>query len=306
MLPGILSARRATAPSGLSSRGHTQLHTALKKTSWGQRSQRTYASVSGSTVLASAERYDMHGLRNGRPCPIVAIGSVCCEASARGAAAAQDLVRTLTDDADSEVALLFPSPDIADLEVGGFEAMPRTDIIVQVIEDTRRGAPMTTVRGGELRDLPAIAAMGRTRAEGFRLCLERPPDFIEYVMIRQRLLSGLGAAHARQLQFFIAEEGITAAAYVAITAEAGTWTIEECGDRDPTGARVGALLQALIAREPSLARPTIRASLPSTFLPPQLTAVSTQPSPAVIRLAMRRSVATLGPDDVLYSPNDVL
>jgi hypothetical protein len=37
-----------------------------------------------------------------------------------------------------------------------------------------------------------------------------------------------------------------------------TWTLEECGDRDPSGAGVGALLQALIAREPSERRPTIR------------------------------------------------
>jgi hypothetical protein len=33
--------------------------------------------------------------------------------------------------------------------------------------------------------------------------------------------------------------------------------IEECGDRDPSGARVGAILQALIAREPAK-RLTIR------------------------------------------------
>ncbi len=46
----------------------------------------------------------------------------------------------------------------------------------------------------------------------------------------------------------IAEEGITAAAYVVVSIVGGTWTIEECGDRDPSGARVGATLQALINR----------------------------------------------------------
>jgi hypothetical protein len=30
----------------------------------------------------------------------------------------------------------------------------------------------------------------------------------------------------------IAEEGITAAAYVVVSIADGTWTIEECGDRD--------------------------------------------------------------------------
>jgi hypothetical protein len=47
-----------------------------------------------------------------------------------------------------------------------------------------------------------------------------------------------------------------------------TWTIEECGDRHPSGARVGAILQALIAREPVERRPTIRAWLPSRLRPP--------------------------------------
>jgi len=43
------------------------------------------------------------------------------------------------------------------------------------------------------------------------------------------------------------------------------------GDRDPSGARVGAILQALIAREPVQHRPTIRAWLPHGFVAPQVT-----------------------------------
>jgi hypothetical protein len=43
-----------------------------------------------------------------------------------------------------------------------------------------------------------------------------------------------------------------------ISVVGSTWTIEECGDHDPSGARVGAILQALIAREPLERRPTIR------------------------------------------------
>jgi hypothetical protein len=76
----------------------------------------------------------------------------------------------------------------------------------------------------------------------------------------------------------IAEEGITAAAYVVVTIVGDTWTIEECGDRDPSGARVGAILQALITREPVERRPTIRAWLPRGFVPPQVTIVSAKPS----------------------------
>ena len=61
-----------------------------------------------------------------------------------------------------------------------------------------------------------------------------------------------------------------------------TWTIEECGDRDPSGARVGAILQALIAREPVEQRPIIRGWLPPGFVPPQITIVSARPSTDVM------------------------
>ena len=61
-----------------------------------------------------------------------------------------------------------------------------------------------------------------------------------------------------------------------------TWTLEECADRDPSGARVGAILQALIAREPVERRPSIRAWLPPGFVPPQVTIVSAKPSTAVM------------------------
>ena len=111
----------------------------------------------------------------------------------------------------------------------------------------------------------------------------------------------------RQLHFFIAEEGITAAAYVVVTIVGDTWTIEECGDRDPSGARVGAILQALIAREPAERRPTIRASLPRGFVPPQVTIVSSKPSTEVL---MVRSLGSpvqppLSGDDVLYWRSDI-
>jgi hypothetical protein len=104
-------------------------------------------------------------------------------------------------------------------------------------------------------------------------------------------------------------EGITAAAYVILTVVGEAWTLEECGDRDASGARVGALLQALIAREPVERRPTIRAWLPPRFLPPQVTIASTAPSTETIRVRMLVSHATVPPlsgDDVLFWRNDLL
>jgi hypothetical protein len=114
---------------------------------------------------------------------------------------------------------------------------------------------------------------------------------------------------AESLHFFIAEEGITAAAYVVVSIVGRTWTIEECGDRDPSGARVGATLQALIAREPVERRPTIRAWLPRGFVPPQVTIVSAKPAAEVLMVRSLGSVAVtprLSGDDVLYWRSDIL
>lgn len=129
-----------------------------------------------------------------------------------------------------------------------------------------------------------------------------------YIITTRRLLAGLGSAHARQLHFFIAEEGITAAADVIISVEGESWTLEECGDRDASGAGVGALLQALIAREPVERRPTIRAWLPPGFLPPQV-AVTSMPSTDPIRVPLLGAGVTAPPlsaADVLFWHNDLL
>jgi hypothetical protein len=165
------------------------------------------------------------------------------------------------------------------------------------------------VRGGEDRDLAAIAAMGDARAGLSRFHLHRDVDFVKYAITKKRLLAGLGSAGARELQFVIAEEGITAAAYVVLSIVDSTWTIEECGDRDPYGARVGAILQALIAREPAERHPTIRGWLPPGFLPPQVTIVSAVPSAEVLMIRVpgaAKQPPRLAGDDVLYWRNDIL
>ena len=150
--------------------------------------------------------------------------------------------------------------------------------------------------------------MGRVRAEHVRFHLDRDIDFIQYAITTKRLLAGLGSANARQLHFFIAEEGITAAAYVVVSIIGSTWTIEECGDRDPSGARVGAILQALIAREPVERRPTIRAWLPAGFVPPQVTIMSARPPTEVLMVRSLGSTVVqprLSAADVLYWRSDI-
>ncbi len=101
---------------------------------------------------------------------------------------------------------------------------------------------------------------------------------------------------------------MTAAAYVVIGVKGNAWAIEECGDRDPTGARVGALLQALVAREPAMPRPAITAWLPSGFLPPQVIVIGEEPSAEVMMVRPLAPSAvgatTLQDADANYWPID--
>ena len=263
-------------------------------------------------MLASAQRYELSGTFARQALRICGIGGVCSDPAEGNADHAQVLVEHLVDDARrnaADVAIVFASPGSTLPALDGFEAIPMQDVELTVAESSRYGAPMTLVRGGEDRDLAAIVAMGDARAAQFRFHLKRDVDFVKYAVTKKRLLAGLASSGVRQLLFVIAEEGITAAAYAVISIVDGHWTIEECGDRDPSGARVGAILQALIAREPVERRPVIRGWLPPGFVPPQVTIVSTRPSvDTVLARSLTPQVDRLGlsSDDVLYWRSDVL
>ena len=205
------------------------------------------------------------------------------------------------------MALLFSNVDSFGRIPHGFEPIPSSMVTLAVAQSPRHGAPMALIRGGEARDYQAIVAMGQVRAAPFRFHLDRDIDLLEYAIIKKRLLAGLAPEGTRQLLFFIAEEGITAAAYVIISVAAGTWTIDECGDRDASGARLGAMLQALLAREPAESRPLIQGWLPPGFIPPQVTIRSTHSS-VHIGIRLLAPVATrlgLSADDVFCWHGDI-
>ena len=294
---------------GLNRHGERRLYAAQMKTEWGKRCQRLFALTEGEALLASAAQYDLTGVLDGAHVRICGIGSVATYGPRQDHG--RQLVDTLLDQAargGAQMGLVFSQTEVAS-EAGDGRLIRFTDTTIDVAQSARHGAPMTTMRGGEPRDLAAIVAMGRVRAERFRLHFDRDVDFVQYAITTQRLLAGLGAPNARQLQFFIAEEGITAAAYVVVSVVGDTWTLEECGDRDPSGARVGALLQALIAREPAAPRPSIHAQLPSGFLPPQFTVLSSRSSSDVaeVRVLDRGlSLSSLSDDDVLLWHDDLL
>ena len=311
ILDRVLETAHAISPEGLSRHAFAQWEAAQRKTAWGRRHRRRYALVENGGVLASATQYDLAAVIDQRPVPVCGIGSIFSEPSDPDGGHVQELLDRLLGDAargGAAMALLFSDANQAGRPAAGWEVVSTTEAELSVIESSRRGAPMTLIRGGEERDLAAIVAMGQIRATPFRFHLDRDVDFVQYAVTKKRLLAGLSHANARQLHFFIAEEGITAAAYVVISIVGRTWTIEECGDRDASGARVGAILQALIAREPVERRPTIRAWLPRGFVPPQVTIVSAKPATEVMLVRPLGSMSAplgLSGDNVLYWRSDI-
>jgi predicted N-acetyltransferase YhbS len=285
----------------LSRAAYGRFYAAQLATAWGRGRVRTLALVDGDEVLASAKLYLFDATLDTRPIRVAGIGAVFTPPARRGRGAARALLdqvleRAAADAAD--LALLFSEigPDYyARL---GFAAIATTDRRLRVAESERHGAPATMVRGGEDRDLADIA------------------DLVHFSIVRKRLLAGLGSAGVRQLHFFIAEEGASAAAYVVVSvrgheaAPGGVvWTIEDAGDRDPTGARVGAIMQVLIARDPAEKRPSISAWLPVGFLPPQISIIAEQPSAEVMMVRPLTAAGTpstpLTEADILYWHGDL-
>jgi hypothetical protein len=309
LLDRVLDATYHASHLGLSREAFTTFDAALGKTAWGRDHQRRYALIRGIDLLASAQRYDLSGRLGEQALRICGIGALWSDAAHGDVLHARVLVERLVDDArrdGADLAMVCTSPASTTPMLDGFEVLPTRDVELTVAESTRYGAPMTLVRGGEDRDLAAIVAMGQARASRYRFHLERGADLIKYAITKKRLLAGLGASGSRQLVFVIAEEGITAAAYVVLSIVNGSWTLEECGDRDASGARVGALLQALIAREPVERRPVIRGWLPPGFVPPQVTIVSTQPAEILLARPLTVTVdrPALSSDDLLYWRSD--
>jgi hypothetical protein len=307
----VVATTPPAACRGLSRAAFATYAAAHASTAWALRHCRHFALVASGDVLASAERYDLSGSLDGQRVTMCGIAAVSHCDEHDDSCSVVALVNQLLEEATRrgvDLALLFRTSNASPLAVDGFEVLPTTQVEITIAASARPGAPMVLVRGGENRDLDAIAAMGRVRASQFRFHLDRATDHIAHAITRTRLLAGLAPPGVRRLEFVIAEEGITAAAYLVMSVVDGVWMIEECGDRDVTGARVGALLQALIAREPAESRPVIRGWLPPGFLPPQITiaaAPATGPSVLARGLSPRVQGLRWSAPDVLYWLNDV-
>ena len=312
ILDEILAATFDIWHEGLSRTAYPRYYAGQLATPWGRANLRRWALVDGDDVVASAKTYALDAMLDGRAIRVFGVGAVFTQPRHRGRGHARTLVERLLDRATADgfdLSLLFSEIGADYYARLGFTPMPTFDLALRVREDTRRGAPATLVRVGDDRDLDDIASMGETRAAPFRFHLRRTRDLIHYGLSKKRLLAGLGAPGDRGVQFFVAEEGAGAVAYVVLSTRGSTWIVEEAGDRDPTGARIGAILQTLIARDPAEPRPSIVAWLPATLRPPQIDVVGEAAAHDVMMVKPLGDKGTpkpaLGSNDVFYWRSDL-
>jgi len=301
ILRDILNATYDIWSEGLTPLAYQRYYAAQLATAWGSRHLQRFALVEGSEVLSSAKLYMFSATLDGNPIRVAGLGAVFTQPAHRHHGAAAELIERLMAHAvedGADLALLFSEIGAAYYARLGFETIPLDVLTLRVTESNRLGAPATLVRAADDRDLPAIVAMNDVRARPFRFHLDRDLDLVQYAIAKKRLLAGLGPAGKREVRFVVAEEGGSAVAYavVSVRRDGGStsWVLEECGDRDPSGARVGAILQTLLARDPAEARPTITAWLPHGFCPPQVSIVARHPSSDVMMARALSDRATAG------------
>jgi predicted N-acetyltransferase YhbS len=262
---------------GLTRERYAQFWEAQRRTAWGSVHLDRVAMVERGRVIASAKRYDLSARIEGRIRRVLGIGAVFTTPEKRGSGAASRLLEAMLEAAEAEgyeYAMLFSEIDPAFYQRLDFVPIPVVESRLQVT--LKGGAPAVLVRAGDDHDLPSVAEMSARRAEGARFALDRSEDWIRYGLTKRRLLAGLGPPTLRELEFLVTEEGHQAVAYIVSSVHGGRWFIEDAGDRDPSGARLGAMLQVMLARTPHLPPPEIRAWLPHDFTPPQVTRVETQ------------------------------
>jgi predicted N-acetyltransferase YhbS len=264
--------------------GYARYNRAQLATAWGASHLRRVALVDDGRLLATAKRYDLSGRLDGQPVRILGLGAVFTPAAERGHGHAATLLRRLMDDAAAGgfgLALLFSDIDPDYYEHLGFRQLPVNQVALSVRPGTRMGTPMIPLRSGDFGDLAALVEMHAAQRAGYRFSLTRDAEYIGHAIAKKRLLAACGKPGDRTVEFLVVEEGGRAAAY-AVLFEVGEFAmICECGDRDPSGGRVGALLQAVIARDPSR-RLRLRAWWPPDFRPPQVDIAAHEAAPVAM------------------------
>jgi predicted N-acetyltransferase YhbS len=285
LLDQILRESHSLWSEGLSPAAYARYNHAQMRTPWGAAHLGRVALVRDETLIASAKRYDLSARLDGRIRRVLGIGAVFTALDQRGRGGASALMEQLLENAVAEgyeFALLFSEIGPRFYERFNFVPLPLTKSTLRVKGPS--GTPAVLLRAGDDRDIPLVAEMSAGRSREARFALDRSEDLVRFAIAKKRLLAGLGPDGLRQVEFQVTEEGLMAVAYLVCSHHEGRWTIEECGDRDPTGARVGAMLQSMLAREPSHAPPVIDAWWPEGWVPPQLEIVDTRAVSEVMML----------------------
>jgi predicted N-acetyltransferase YhbS len=270
---------------GLSATAYARFWEAQMRTGWGAAHLDRVALVENGRVISSAKRYDLSARLDGRIRRVLGIGAVFTSPPARGRGAARELLHEMLEAAVAEgfeFVALFSEIDPAFYERLEFVPVPLVESRIAVRQ--RAGAPAMLVRAGDERDFAALAEMSARRHAAARLALDRSEDFIRFGVTKRRLLAGLGPPGLRALEFLVVEEGHAAVAYVVCSQQDGRWFIEDAGDRDPAGARLGALLQTMLSRTPGADPPEIRAWWPHGLTPPQLEIADPRPTNDVLMI----------------------
>lgn len=271
---------------GLSRENYGRYWAAQLKTTWGAAHLDRVALQDGPHTVASAKRYDLSLRIDGRIRRVLGVGAVFTAPAYRGRGAAKELLTRMMETAEAEgfeFAALFSDIAPAFYEKLDFVPVPLAEWRLEV-DRKSGGPPAVLMRSGDDRDLPAMAEMSATRTDGVRLSVARSEDYIKFGVARQRLLAGLGPVGLREVEFLVTEEGHQAVAYLLCVANRGRWTIEDAGDRDPSGARLGAMLQVMLSRHPGEAVPEIRGWFPRGFVPPQVRVASATPTGDVLMI----------------------
>lgn len=272
LLEQILDFTYSVWNEGLSRAAYSQWNSAQLRTKWGKQHLTRVALVdTAGRLLATAKRYRFDARVDGRTGLVSGLAAVFTPPDLRGHGYATALLEQMIDEerrAGALAAALFSEIGADFYERVGFTSLPLDEVTVNV--ELKAGSPAMLVRVGDDRDLPDVARMDQIRSADARFALNRDVPLVHYSIAKKRIQAGLGPPAARQVEFYVAEEGASAVAYVLLSVSPHGWTLEAAGDRDPAGARLGAMLQVLAAREPSRNLPLIRTWWPRSFnVPPQ-------------------------------------
>jgi len=278
---------------GLSLDAYVRYNTVQARAPWGRDHLRRVALVDGDTVLASAKWYDIETRLDGQPIRVLGIGAVFTPESARGQGHAPELMRRMMAEAERagyHLAALFSEIGAPYYERLGFTSIARETLTLEVVQ--KKGAPATLVRAGNETDLSRLTELHDISDVFARFSPRRTADPIQFAVPKRRPFPPRDPLRPRTPESSLAEEGNHAVAYALLSRGPSgnladgpeTMWLDACGDRDPTGARVGAILQVLLARTPAETPPPLLTWLPDGWLPPQVRIASRAPAADILMI----------------------